>query len=172
MSKLATFAGGCFWCIEHAFEDIPGVIKATSGYAGGTKHTASYFRVATRMTKHKEAVQVEYDPEQVSYEKLLHVFWRNIDPTDSGGQFADRGPEYKTEIMYHDEEQKMLAEASKQALEDADKFADPIATTVVPFTTFFPAEEEHQGYAKRCPIQYNRYKEGSGRAEFIRQNWT
>lgn len=172
MVKQATFAGGCFWCIEHAFTDITGVLRATSGYAGGDKSTATYFKVATRTTKHREAVQVEYDPSQVSYEELLHVFWKNIDPTDAGGQFADRGPEYTTAIMYHDAQQQEIAEKTKQELERADMFADPIVTEIIPFTTFFPAEEEHQGYAKRCPIPYNRYKEGSGRAAFIRKYWS
>ena len=171
MEERATFAGGCFWCIEHAFTDLPGVTKAVSGYAGGDEKTATYMQVATRRTAHKEAVQITFDPAAISYEQLLDVFWKNIDPTDEGGQFADRGPEYMTEIMYHNDAQRDVAEASKKALDKSGVFDAPIVTTIVPFTTFFEAEEEHQGYAKKCPIAYNRYAKGSGRKDFIEQTW-
>lgn len=169
--EIATFAGGCFWCIEHLFEELPGVISAISGYAGGDQRTATYDQVASRKTKHKEAVQVTFDPEVITYEQLLHHFWRNIDPTDDGGQFADRGPEYMTEIMYHNEAQREAAAQSKKELEESQIFDGPIVTTIVPATTFFPAEEEMQGYAKRCPIAYGRYRIGSGRAAYLDKLW-
>lgn len=169
--EQATLAGGCFWCIEHAFDDLPGVVKAVSGYAGGTKETANYYAVASRTTQHREAVQVTFDPEKISYKEILQQFWQQIDPTDEGGQFADRGFEYTTAIYYHSPEQQQIAEETKKDVAESGIFDKPIVTSVEPFTTFFEAEAEHQGYAKRCPLRYKMYRRGSGRASFIDEVW-
>jgi len=169
--KVATFAGGCFWCIEPAYQESNGVIKAITGYAGGKSDTADYKTVSSGNTKHREAVQVTYNPDKISYKELLDIFWRQIDPTDSGGQFTDRGFQYTTAIFYHDEEQKKMAEKSKSDLEDSQKFDKPIATEIIKFTTFFPAEEYHQDYYKKASQHYKRYKKGSGREDFIEENW-
>lgn len=170
-TKFATFAGGCFWCIDHAFHGREGIVKSVSGYTGGTKETAGYYQVVSGKTDHREAVQLTYNSEKISYAELLEIFWTQIDPTDDGGQFADRGPQYKTAIYYHDEEQQSAAENSKKALEASGRFKAPIATEILPFTTFFPAEEEHQNFAQKRAEYYARYKEGSGRGGFIAENW-
>lgn len=167
----ATFAGGCFWCLQGPFDAEPGVSNVQVGYAGGSKEDATYYTVASGSTEHRESIHMEFDPATVSYEKLLEIFWRQIDPTDSGGQFADRGHHYTTAIYYHTAEQQQLAEASKQVLNDSKKFAAPVATVIEPFTTFFEAEEEHQQYYKKQPLQYKMYSRGSGRADFIQTNW-
>jgi peptide methionine sulfoxide reductase msrA/msrB len=165
----ATFAGGCFWCLQGPYEATPGVSQVEVGYAGGDAASASYYKVANGGTKHRESIHMLYDPAVVSYEKLLEIFWRNIDPIDPGGQFADRGHQYTTAISYHSEDQRRLAEASKQILADSGKFIDPIATVIEPFVSFFPAEEEHQQYYKKRPLQYQMYKRGSGRADYLAQ---
>ena len=170
-AKVATLAGGCFWCIEVAFDGREGVFDSISGFAGGSALDASYRLVASGQTEHREAVQIYYDPEILSFEEILSIFWRQIDPTDAGGQFADRGYHYSTAIYYHDQAQKDLALASKKALEMSDKFDEPIVTEVLPYTTFFPAAEEHQHFARKRREYYKRYKEGSGRGPFIRENW-
>jgi len=146
--KVATFAGGCFWCTEADFEKALGV-KAVSGYTGGTKENPTYQEVSSGSTGHVEAVQVYYDPSQVTYEKLLDTFWRHIDPTDPGGQFVDRGSQYRSVIFYHDEEQKELAEKSKEALSKSGKFSKPIVTEILKFTKFYEAEEYHQDYFEK-----------------------
>lgn len=170
-AETAVFAGGCFWCIETAFDGQEGVYDAISGYAGGEESEASYALVSKGNTKHREAVQVYYDPQKISYEKLLDIFWRQIDPTDDGGQFADRGFHYTTAIYYQNEVEESLAKASKEALKISGKFSDPIVTEILPFTTFFKAEEKHQDFAKKQALYYQRYKKGSGRAGFIEDVW-
>lgn len=170
-AAVATFAGGCFWCMEPAFEEMDGVYAAISGYAGGDESEASYKLVASGDTNHREAVQVHYDSTKVSYDELLEVYWRQIDPTDDGGQFADRGYHYTTAIYYNNDEEKAAAEKSKQDLAESEKFDKPIATEVIPFETFFPAEEEHQDFYKKQSSYYKSYKKGSGRADYIEETW-
>jgi len=169
--KMATFAGGCFWCSEADFEKLPGVIKVISGYTGGNKKNPTYQEVCEGSTGHVEAIQVHYDPAKISYQGLLNVFWRHIDPTDAGGQFADRGPQYRTAIFYHDEEQKKLVEKSKEELNRSGKFTKPIATEIKPLGLFYEAEEYHQNYCQRNPLRYKTYRYGSGRDQFIIKNW-
>lgn len=169
--EKATFAGGCFWCLESAFRKVPGVVAVTSGYTGGHKEYPTYEEVCTGETGHFEAVEVLFDPEKVSYEELLEVFWRNIDPTDPGGQFADRGPQYRTAIFYHTEAQRLKAEASKRALEESGRFAKPIVTEILPASPFYPAEEYHQDYARKCPLRYELYRKLSGRDAFLAKHW-
>jgi len=169
--ELATFAGGCFWCMVSPFDKWPGVIRVVSGYTGGHKENPTYEEVCAGTTGHYEAVQITFDPEQISYEELLDIFWRQIDPTDPGGQFHDRGDSYRTAIFYHNEEQRRLAEASKQALEASGKFDKPIVTAILPAGPFYPAEEYHQDYYKKNPVHYTAYKKGSGRAAFIQKHW-
>jgi len=150
MSKEeSTFAGGCFWCMESAFQEVNGVLTVVSGYSNGEKENPTYEEVLTGKTGHFEAVRVTYDPKVISYEELLNIFWRQIDPTDSEGQFADRGSQYKTAIFYHNEEQRIAAEKSKKELEESKKFDDPIVTEILPILNFYPAEEYHQDYYKK-----------------------
>ncbi len=167
----ATFAGGCFWCIEAPFEAVPGVITVTSGYTGGEVADPTYEQVSSGTTGHVEAVQVVYDPDKVSYDRLLEVFWRQIDPTDDGGQFADRGPQYRTAVFYHDDVQKRAAIASKERLAASGRFENPIVTTIRSAGPFYPAEGYHQGYYKTNPVHYKMYKRGSGRETFIENKW-
>ncbi len=171
ITATATFAGGCFWCIEAAFMDEPGVISAVSGYSGGHDPKPTYEKVGTGKTGHTEAVQVTYDPSRISYVTLLEIFWRNIDPTDLGGQFADRGSQYRPAIFAHNAEQKRLAEESRARLEAGGKFGRKIPIPVEEFTNFHPAEDYHQNYCKLNPERYKRYKAGSGRAGFIEKAW-
>ena len=170
-TKTATFAGGCFWCSESDYSKLPGVIKVISGYTGGHKKNPTYQEVSEGSTGHVEAIQVHYDPTRILYEGLLNVFWRHIDPTDPGGQFADRGSQYRTVIFYHDEEQKNLAEKSKDALNRSGKFSKPVATEIKPAGVFYPAEEYHQNYSQKNPLRYRNYRWGSGRDQFIINNW-
>lgn len=171
-AAVATLAGGCFWCVEAAYEGgMPGVYEAVSGYTGGQASDASYRLIAQGNTGHVEAVQIYYDPTVVSYEELLTIFWQQIDPTDDGGQFADRGSQYRTAIFYHNDTQKTLAEASKKALEQSGKFENPIVTQVLPAKPFYPAEENHQDFARKKSGYYQAYKVGSGRAGFIDRVW-
>jgi peptide methionine sulfoxide reductase msrA/msrB len=165
--EIATFAGGCFWCIEESFEELDGVIKAISGYTGGFIENPTYEQVCSGNTGHYEAVQVIYDSDKINYEKLLKFFWKSIDPTDSGGQFADRGNQYKTAIFYHNEKQKKIAEKSKRELEESGLFDKPIATEIKPATKFYKAEDYHQDFYKKNPERYYSYKELSGRKKFI-----
>lgn len=167
----AVFAGGCFWCIESAFSDLDGVYSVTPGYAGGTVSDPSYAQVARGTTGHRESVLVVYDPTKLTYEELLDVFWRQIDPTDAGGQFADRGSQYTTAIFYGSEREKRLAEDSKRALAESGRFSDPIVTEILPAGRFWIAEDEHKGYSKNHPFQYKAYYEGSGRGAFCRRVW-
>ena len=164
---LATLAGGCFWCVEADLEKVDGVSEVISGYAGGMEENPEYKEVASGRTGHVEAVQVHFDPEKVSYEEILRVFWRNIDPTDDGGQFADRGPQYRPVVFYHNEQQKNIAERSAKSLEASELYDGPIRTEIRPFTTFYRAEEYHQDYAKKNPWRYGFYRSGSGRDSFV-----
>ncbi len=166
--EKATFAGGCFWCIEAAFEKIEGVLEAVSGYTGGKTDNPTYEEVSTGKTGHYEAVEILFDPDIVSYDDLLAIFWKNIDPTDSGGQFVDRGSQYQTAIFYHNNEQKLIAEKSKEKLENSGEYNKEIVTEIIPATKFFPAEEYHQNYYQKNPINYQLYNLGSGRAEYIK----
>lgn len=170
-NELATFAGGCFWCMVQPFDELPGIIKVVSGYTGGHKINPTYNEVCSNTTGHYEAIQITFDPIIFPYEKLLELFWQQIDPTDAYGQFNDRGESYKTAIFYYNQEQKHLAEESKQKLEDSNKFQKPIVTEIKEAPVFYPAEENHQHYYKKNAVHYNLYKEGSGRARFIRENW-
>ncbi len=169
--EKATFAGGCFWCIEAPFEEIEGVTDVTSGYTGGHKKSPTYEEVSSGRTGHFEAVHVTYDPAEVTYEELLDVFWRQIDPTDDGGQFADRGSQYRTAIFYHNDEQRKSAEESKATLDRSSKFDGSIVTQVLPAAAFYPAEDFHQDYYKTCPVRYKSYKKGSGREDYIKETW-
>ena len=169
--ELATFAGGCFWCMEAAFEELEGVIEVVSGYSGGEKENPSYEEVLTGQTGHKEAIQVTYDSKKVSYEELLDLFWRQIDPTDDGGQFADRGSQYLTAIFYHNDTQKKLAEKSKAELEKMEKFDKPIVTEIISFKNFYLAEEYHQDYSTKRNVAYKIYEKGSGRLDFKKEMW-
>ncbi len=169
--KKATFAGGCFWCMQPPFQTTKGVTDVVAGYTGGTKVNPTYEEVSTGTTGHLESVQVTYDPEIISYEKLLEIFWSQIDPTDEQGQFADKGSQYRTAIFYHDDEQKTIAENSKKRLDESHKFARPVATEIRPAATFYRAEEYHQSYAEKKPREFNLYKKFSGREEFIEKTW-
>ncbi|QKS71165.1 peptide-methionine (S)-S-oxide reductase MsrA [Paenalkalicoccus suaedae] len=169
--KKATFAGGCFWCMVKPFDQEPGIESVISGYTGGHTENPTYKEVCSETTGHLEAVQITYDPSIYSYEKLLELFWQQIDPTDPGGQFHDRGESYTTAIFYHDDEQKQLAEESKGRLEMSGKFTKPIATTIREAKPFYEAEEYHQDYYRKNPLHYNMYRKGSGRADFINRNW-
>ena len=167
---VATFAGGCFWCMVQPFAKLPGVQEVVAGYTGGHVERPTYEQVCSGRTGHYEAVQIVYDPAIVSYEKLLDTFWAQIDPTDPSGQFADKGSQYKTAIFYHDEAQKETAEESKAALDKSGRFGRPVATQLLPAVTFYPAEEYHQDYYKKNPEHYHRYKAGSGREAFIKKH--
>ena len=169
--QLATFAGGCFWCMVAPFEEMPGIIEVVSGYTGGHKINPTYEEVSFGNTGHYEAVQITFDPFLISYEEILELFWRQIDPIDPGGQFHDRGQSYQTAIFYHNEEQKEKAESSKRALQESGRFNGEIATEVIPAAPFYPAEEHHQNYHKKNPLHYRRYKQGSGREAFIEEFW-
>ena len=167
--QTATFAGGCFWCVESDFEKLPGVVEAISGYTGGRGDNPTYENYGQK--GYVEAVQVVYDPAKVSYQALLDYFWRHVDPTDPGGQFVDRGAQYRSVIFYHDAEQQRLAEASKQALEKSKRFSKPIVTEILPLTKFFPAEDYHQDYYKTHAVKYKYYRWNSGRDQFIQKVW-
>lgn len=170
--KVATFAGGCFWCVESDFEKVPGVVKVISGYTGGQKKNPTYAEVSTGGTGHYEAVQVYYDPAVVTYEQLLDFFFRHIDPTDAGGAFVDRGSQYRSAVFYHDADQKNLARKIIAGLEKSKKFDKPIVTAIVPFTKFYEAEEYHQNYCMRNPVRYRYYRNASGRDQFLKKTWS
>lgn len=169
--QVATFAGGCFWCMEHPFDDLDGVIATTSGYTGGDEKNPTYEQVSSGRTGHAEAVQVLYDPDRVSYERLLEVFWRQINPTQKNRQFCDVGPQYRTAIFYHDGKQRKLAEASKRQMEEDGPFDGPIVTEVVEAGPFYPAEEYHQNYYEKNPLRYSFYRSNCGRDQYLEQTW-
>lgn len=168
---VATFAGGCFWCMEPPFDEIPGVVSTTPGYTGGHQKNPTYEQVSSGTTGHAEAVQVLYDPEKVGYAQLLEVFWRNIDPTVEDRQFCDVGSQYRSAIFYHDEDQKRLAEASKAAIENRKTFKEPVVTMIVPASTFYEAEEYHKDFYKKSPIRYKFYRLTCGRDQRLRELW-
>ena len=167
----ATFAGGCFWCVEAPFEKIHGIIDVVSGYSGGSEKDPTYNLVSSGQTGHVESVQIIYDPFVVSYAQLLEIFWKNFDPTDAGGSFYDRGPQYRSVIFYHNSDQKMSALESVAYLEKIGKFEKPIVTEIVPYWNFYRAEEYHQDFYKKDPQRYYSYRKGSGRDDFIKNTW-
>lgn len=167
----AVFAGGCFWCVESDFEKVPGVAAVISGYTGGSKENPTYEEVCSGRSGHVEAVQVLYDPKKITYGELLDVFWRHVDPTDDGGQFVDRGSQYRTAIFYRDEEQRALAEKSKKTQQASGRFKRPIATEILPLKKFYPAEDYHQDYYRKNQYRYNLYRSNSGRDRFLSKIW-
>ncbi len=169
--ETATLAGGCFWCIEAAFEDVPGVIDAASGYSGGHVKNPSYEEVSSGRTGHYEAVQIKFDPEKISYTQLLNILFQQIDPTDGSGSFADRGSQYRSAVFYHNEGQKKEALALIKKINDSHRFDSKIATQVIKFKNFYRAESYHQDYHSKNPIRYNFYRTGSGRDRFIKKAW-
>ena len=169
--KSALFAGGCFWCLEPAFDLIPGVLETTVGYCNGATSSPTYEEVCSGRSGHYEAINVKYDPSKVTYEQLLATFWKTIDPTQVDGQFADRGSQYLSAIFYFDESQRLAAEASKQQLAQSGKFSAPIATKILAAITFYAAEEDHQEYYRKNPEHYQNYAAGSGRKGFIQKVW-
>jgi len=171
-TETATFAGGCFWCMVHPFDQLDGVTKVLAGYTGGTIKNPTYQEVSSGKTGHVEAVQITYDPAKIHYEMLLNVFWRQIDPTDTDGQFVDRGSQYQTAVFYHSEAQKRAALKSLEALSRSGLFHKPIATRILPAGPFYPAEAYHQGYYKTCPLRYRLYRQASGRDSFISKTWS
>ena len=170
-ASVAIFAGGCFWCMESPFEEIDGVIDVTSGYTGGGTKDPTYEEVSSGRTGHLEAIRIRFDPERVGYKELLDIFWRQVDPTDNGGQFVDRGKQYTSAIFYIDEEQKVSAKSSKSDLNDSGRFKNPVITPVIMAKTFYPAEDYHQDYYKKNPIRYKYYRYGSGRDKFLKKAW-
>jgi methionine-S-sulfoxide reductase len=167
----ATFAGGCFWCMEPPFDELEGIVSTTSGYTGGRVSNPSYEQVSYGGTGHLEAVEIAYDPAKISYEKLLEVFWRNVDPTDGGGQFCDRGEQYQTAIFFHDEEQLRLAEESKRKLVESGRLKKPVVTPIRPVGPFYPAEGYHQYYYKKNPFRYKIYRTSCGRDRVLAKLW-
>jgi len=170
-SETATFAGGCFWCMEAPFEKIDGVGDVISGYTGGQKSNPTYEEVSSGKSGHLEVIQVSYDPEKISYEALLGIFWQQIDPTDGSGSFVDRGPQYRSAIFYHSEKQKQMAEKSKASIAVSGRYDGPIATEIIQYDRFYPAEEYHQDYSKKNPIRYKYYRHGSGRDKYLKKIW-
>ncbi|MCT4777758.1 MULTISPECIES: peptide-methionine (S)-S-oxide reductase MsrA [Exiguobacterium] len=168
----ATFAGGCFWCMVKPFHKYEGVERVISGYTGGHVDNPTYQQVCSETTGHLEAIEVTFDPDVISYEELLRIYWRQIDPTDGGGQFNDRGESYRPAIFYHSEEQRVAAERSKQEIEDSGRFDRPIEVEIRPAKTFWEAEDYHQDYYKKNPFRYEMYRVGSGRAKFVKEAWS
>ena len=170
-AQAATFAGGCFWCTESDFDNMPGVLAVIPGYTGGPQAHPTYQDVCSGRTSHTEAVQVFFDPHRIRYETLLDRFWRMIDPTDPGGQFVDRGTQYRTVIFYHDDHQKHLAEQSLAALNQAGRFTKPVVTAIEPLTEFYPAEAYHHRFYQKNPGRYRSYRTHSGRDQFLDRIW-
>jgi len=169
--QKATFAGGCFWCMEPPFENLEGVVDVVPGYAGGQTENPTYEQVSSGRTGHLEVVQITFDPAKISYQELVDVFWTQIDPTDGGGQFVDRGSQYETAIFYHDDEQKRVAEESKARLQKSGRYSKPIVTEIRKFEAFYEAEDYHKDFYKKSPGRYNTYKSGSGREQYLRKFW-
>ena len=170
-TKTAIFAGGCFWCMQPPFDHTKGVVKTVVGYTGGSKEDATYSKVSGHKTEHREAIEVTYNPNEVSYEQLLDVFWRNIEPTQADGQFADIGLSYQAAIYFNNDEEKKLAEASKEKIRQSGKFDKPVVTEILPAKPFYAAEDYHQKYYQKNNADYERYKVGSGRAGFLEKIW-
>ena len=169
--QIATFAGGCFWCMEPPFDKLDGVISTTSGYTGGNKKNPTYKEVSRGGTGHAEVVQVIYDPRRISYDELLNEFWHNIDPTNANGQFCDWGSQYRSEIYYHNAEQEKLAKQSKAALIELKPFDAPVVTAITEASTFYPAEDYHQDYYQKNPVRYKFYRYGCGRDKQLEELW-
>ena len=169
--EKATFAGGCFWCMQPFFDRLKGVRETVVGYTGGDSDNPTYEEVSSGTTGHAEAIQITYDPQQTSYEQLLNIFWHNIDPTAVNAQFVDHGTQYRSAIFYHSEEQKRIAEESRKQLAASGRFDKPIATEIVPSSAFYPAEDYHQGYYKKSAFRYKMYHDNSGRDEFRDKFW-
>ncbi|WP_078409180.1 peptide-methionine (S)-S-oxide reductase MsrA [Priestia abyssalis] len=169
--ELATFAGGCFWCMVKPFDEQPGIMKVVSGYTGGHTENPTYEEVCSDTTGHYEAVQITFDPSVFPYKRLVELYWQQIDPTDEGGQFADRGDSYRTAIFYHTEKQQQIAEESKRKLGESGRFSNPIVTPILPAEPFYEAEDYHQHYYKKNPIRYQLYRTGSGRENFLKDHW-
>jgi len=169
--ETATFAGGCFWCMESPFEELEGVKEVVSGYTGGFKENPTYEEVCSGDTGHAEAVQIQFDPSKTTYSELLEVFWKQIDPTDRTGQFADRGSQYRTAIFYHSGKQKRLAEESKKKIDASGRFDRPVVTEIVKASAFYPAEDYHQNYCSKNPVRYRLYRSNSGRDRFLEGTW-
>ena len=170
-TRNAVFAGGCFWCIQPAFDKAPGVIKTVVGYAGGTEPNPTYQLVTSEKTKYRESIEVTYDPAKISYEQLLDIYWRQIDPTQSDGQFTDIGPSYRAAIFYGNAEEKKIAERSKEKLARSGKFKKSIVTEILPATKFWPAEDYHQKYYRENPEHFEAFEQGSGRVSFKKDKW-
>ena len=168
---MALFAGGCFWCEETAFEGVPGVLSVTSGYTGGHEKNPTYEQVSSGTTGHAESVEVAYDPSKIGYEKLLEIFWHNVDPLQANAQFCDHGSQYRSAIFYRDDAQKKAAEESKRKLEEEPRFKGKIVTQIVAATTFYPAEEYHQDFYKKNPVRYHEYRTGCGRDARLKELW-
>jgi len=171
MYDTATFAGGCFWCMEAPFEKLDGVVSVVSGYAGGKEVNPTYEQVSGGKTGHMESIRITFDPEKISYDELLDIFWRQIDPTDSGGSFVDRGLQYRSAIFCNSQAQRTAAEKSRQTLEQSGRYNKPVVTEIINDDTFYPAEEYHQDYYKKNPIRYKFYRHGSGRDQFLKKIW-
>ncbi len=171
MTEKAIFAGGHFWYMVEIFSKVYGVNKTIAGYTGDKIVNPEYEQVSNGLTGYYHSIMIVYNSETVSYEKLLYIFWRNIDPTDYRGQFADRGSQYRTAIFYLNEEQRGIAEKSKEEIKNSGIFKGPIATEILPAEEFYPAQEDHQNYHKKCPMRYNTYKIHSGRKEFLKNIW-
>jgi len=169
--EVATFAGGCFWCIESDLEKCRGIEEVISGYSGGHKPNPTYEEVCSGRSGHLEAVQVKFDPNRIPYDQLLEIFWRHVDPTDPDGQFVDRGSQYRTAIFFHDDHQRRIAESSKLKLSQSGYFDKPIATEIIAFQKFYQAESYHQGYCKKNPLRYKFYRRNSGRDQFLKKIW-
>lgn len=170
-TKTAVLAGGCFWCIQPAFDKAPGVIKTIVGYSGGTEPNPTYELVTSEKTKYREAIEITYDPAKISFEQLLDIYWKQINPTQADGQFTDIGPSYRAAIFYATEEEKKIAETSKEKLARSGKFDKPIATEIIPGMKFYPAEAYHQKYYQQNPARYKAFEHGSGRTSFQKKTW-
>jgi len=170
-TRTAVFAGGCFWCIQPAFDKTPGVIKTVVGYCGGTEPNPTYKLVTSEKTKYRESIEIVYDPAKISYDQLLNIYWRQIDPTQADGQFSDIGPSYRAAIFYGNAEEKKIAEASKEKLTRSGKFKKTIVTEILPAMKFWPAEDYHQKYYQQNPERFEAFEEGSGRVSFKKDKW-
>lgn len=170
-TENALFAGGCFWCMQHPFDELKGVLSTAVGYTGGLSENPTYEEVCSGTTGHAEAIQIQFDPSQVTYSQLLDVLWKNIDPTTANRQFADIGSQYRTAVFYYNEDQKQLAKSSKEEMERSGVFDKPIVTEIIPASIFYNAEEYHQKYYEKCPVRYKRYKSGSGRERYMERTW-
>ena len=170
-TKTAVFAGGCFWCIQPAFDKANGVIKTMVGYSGGTEPNPTYELVSSEKTKYRESIEITYDPTKISYDQLLDIYWRQIDPTQTDGQFTDIGPSYRAAIFYGNDEERKIAEASKNKLASSGKFSKPIVTEILPGMKFYPAEAYHQKYYQQNPEHFEAFEKGSGRVSFEKKTW-